>query len=78
MGARLADLGGATSAADLEFLLKKVYSHERYLLMAHPATGRVLVLLREGAGPRDELKAFFQVGEGWGGGGCWYMDRRAD
>ena len=61
MGARLTELGAAIAPADLEFLLKKVYSQERYVLTAHPATGRVLVLLREGAGPRDELKAFFQV-----------------
>lgn len=60
MGVRVRDLVGH-AAADVEFLLKKVYPHERYALTAHPQTGRVLVLLRQGAGPQDELKAFFQV-----------------
>ncbi len=61
MGARVCDLGWESSPVDLDFLLRRVYSHERYVLSAHPGTGRLLVLFREGAGARDELKAFFQV-----------------
>lgn len=60
MGARIRDLGG--SPADVDFLLRTVYAHEKYVLSAHPtAAGRLLVLFRDGAGPQDELKAFFQV-----------------
>lgn len=60
MGARVGDLVGA-SPADVAFLLRRVYPHERYLLTAHPTTARVLVLFRQGAGAQDELKAFFQA-----------------
>ncbi len=59
MGCRVSDLG--LSAPDLHFLRTKVYPREKYLLSFSPTTGRVLVLLHEGAQAQDELKAFFQA-----------------